>query len=128
MKKKSRFSVAFALGSAALLAALALIPALQSAAAETAHEGDFFIISSINKRNHELFLKAPTEVTELMRVNNNTQYLNSEGKPMSFADLRAGSTVYVVSTHPADGAEPLAMRVEEGPMTIAILHARFLKQ
>ncbi len=51
---------------------LGLLPYASSAVTRDAggnYEGDFFIISSVNRRSKELFLKAPTEVTELMLVN-----------------------------------------------------------
>lgn len=129
MSKQLKQLIFTPLAAAAMLAALLLsVGAVAPAAAAQTFEGDFYIISSINKRNHELFLKAPTEVTQLMQVNDKTAYLNEEGKPIAFADLRAGATVYVVSRKPSSDAEPIAERVQEGPMTAAILHARYLKQ
>lgn len=115
--------------AAAILLAGLLLPAgpLAPAAAGQTFEGDFYIITSINKRNHELFLKAPTEVTQLMLVNNKTAFLNQEGKSITFNDLRAGDTVYIVAPKVAPGVEPVAARVRVGPMTAAILHARYLK-
>jgi hypothetical protein len=91
-----------------------------------AYEGEFFIVSSVNQKMHEMFLKAPTEVTELMLVNNKTVFLDEQGKRVTFKDLRSGDTVYVVADR-TSGGEPLATRVEMGPMTAAILHARYIK-
>ncbi|MGH9403738.1 MAG: hypothetical protein ACRD2P_16750 [Terriglobia bacterium] len=109
-----------------LLLAAAPLAAANGQEAGGAHAGDFFIISSVNKKTHELFLKAPTEVTELMQVSGKTVFLDAQGKHISFNDLRAGSTVYVVANRNS-GAEPIALRVEEGPMTTAILHQKYLK-
>lgn len=115
-----------------LLSTLLLTGAPTTAAGAQAlggnYSGDFFIITSVNKRNHELFLKAPTEVTKLVLVNDKTEFLNQEGKRMTFADLHAGDTVYVITDRSSDGAEAVAARVQEGPMTSAILHSRYLKQ
>ncbi|MGH9342843.1 MAG: hypothetical protein ACRD19_03660 [Terriglobia bacterium] len=129
MKKAlSRFTPIFV--SAALLLSVLLLAGAPLSAAEASgrsYEGDFFIITSVNRRNHELFLKAPTEVTKLMLVNDKTAFFDDQGKQMTFADLRAGDTVYVSSSE-RSGAEAVALRVQEGPMTSAILHSRYLKQ
>lgn len=120
------------IAAAVLLAAFLLAPGSLAAAGAPStgqtFDGDFFIITSINKRKHELFLKAPTEVTQLMQVNDQTVFLNSEGKAITFADLRAGATVYIVPGQTISGSERVAKRIQEGPMTVAILHARYLKQ
>lgn len=112
----------------ALLLASAPITAAQAQAPGGSYSGDFFIITSVNKRNHELFLKAPTEVTKLVLVNDKTEFISQEGKRVTFADLHAGDTVYVVTDRSSAGAEAVAARVQEGPMTSAILHSRYLKQ
>jgi len=90
------------------------------------YEGDFFIISSVNRRSKELFLKAPTEVTELMLVNERTVFLNDQGKRIQFQDLRAGDTVYVISRRNSPGL-PVAIRIQKGPMTLSVLHNRYLE-
>ncbi len=90
------------------------------------YEGDFFIISSVNRRSKELFLKAPTEVTELMLVNDRTVFLNDQGKRIQFQDLRAGDTVYVISRRGSPGL-PVAVRIQKGPMTLSVLHNRYLE-
>lgn len=96
-----------------------------AASTKTGYEGDFFIISSVNLRSHELFLKAPTEVTELMTINDGTVFLDEQGKRLEFKDLRAGDTVYVVSKKSGKNL-PVATRIQKGPMTNAILHQRYL--
>ncbi|HEX5482848.1 MAG TPA: hypothetical protein VFZ08_09520 [Terriglobia bacterium] len=101
------------------------VRAASAPAAKPAVQGDFFIISSVNRRSHELFLKAPTEVTELMTVSDQTTLLDAQGKKLDFTQLRAGDTVYVVSRKNGNGL-PLAVRIQKGPMTRAILHQRYI--
>lgn len=110
-----------ALGSSATQA---LSPAASKASASYA--GGFYIISSVNLKSRELFLKTPTEVTELMLVNGQTEILNEAGARISLNDLRAGNTVYVV-TQPQAGSESLATRIQIGPMTAQILRDRYQK-
>jgi hypothetical protein len=108
---------------------LGLLPYASSAVTRDAggnYEGDFFIISSVNRRSKELFLKAPTEVTELMLVNERTVFLNDQGKRIQFQDLRAGDTVYVISRRSSPGL-PVAIRIQKGPMTLSVLHNRYLE-
>lgn len=105
-------------------ASQALTPAASKVS--SSYPGGFYIISSVNLKNHELFLKTPTEVTELMLVNGQTEILNEAGGSISLADLRAGNTVYVV-TQPQAASEPLATRIQIGPMTAQILRERYQK-
>jgi len=70
----------------------------------------------------QLLVKRPTEVTQVMRVNGQTQYYDRVEKPIGLIDLRAGDTVYIVSS-PSSG---FALEVREGPMTVAELHRRYL--
>ncbi len=108
---------------------LGLLPYASSAVTRDAggnYEGDFFIISSVNRRSKELFLNAPTEVTELMLVNERTVFLNDQGKIIQFQDLRAGDTVYVISRRSSPGL-PVAIRIQKGPMTLSVLHNRYLE-
>jgi hypothetical protein len=111
-----------------LLIFLAVLPgSAQSAkgkASSTSYQGDFYIISSVNLQKNQILLKLPTEVTEVMRVNEKTVYLDESGKPIHLSDLRAGDTVYIVSEHTADGF--LALRIHKGPMTVEILRQRYL--
>jgi hypothetical protein len=88
--------------------------------------GEFFIISSVDAKKHEIVLKKPTEVTELVRVADKTIYLNEEGKPISFQDLRAGDTVFVTVRSEREGL-PVVVRIRKGPMTLEELHRRYLK-
>ena len=108
------------------LAALIFCPpqsAAKSAAATSS--GDFFIISSVDLARQQLLLKFPTEVTEVMRVDGNTRYLDESGKPIKLADLRAGDTVYVTSVRGLEGVT--AVRIRKGPMTLEELRRRYLQ-
>ena len=88
-------------------------------------KGDFFIVSSIDLAKKQILLKRPTEVTELMRVDGETRYLEERGKTIRLTDLRAGDTVYIVSK--PNGDQPVAVTIQKGPMTVEVLRERFLK-
>src|SRR5215472_1812673 len=88
-------------------------------------KGDFFIVSSIGLAKKQILLKRPTEVTELMRVDGETRYLEERGKSMRLTDLRAGDTVYIVSR--LNGGQSIAVSIRKGPMTVEVLRERFLK-
>jgi hypothetical protein len=108
-----------------VLAASGSVKAASSPAQTEKFSGDFFIISSLNLNKSDLFLKAPTEVTEEMLVDKNTVFLNATGQRIELKDLRAGDTVYVVARQNAKGV-PVALRIQQGPMTVPILHSRYL--
>jgi len=78
---------------------------------------DFFIIASVNAKRNELVLKLPTEVTQLMRVTDKTIYQAKDGKPLKFADFRAGDTVYISYERGGD-AVAVAKSIRKGPMTV----------
>jgi hypothetical protein len=82
---------------------------------------EFFIISSVDLGKNQLLLKRPTEVTEVMRVNESTRYLDENGRPLKLSDLRAGDTVYISSK----GA--VALQIHKGPMTLTELRRRYLQ-
>src|SRR5437879_6214137 len=95
------------------------------AAANTNSSEKFFIISSVDIEKRQLLLKLPTEITELLQVNDKTRYTDKNGKAMQFADLRAGDTVYIRSA--ATSAGKLAVSVRKGPMTLQEQQRRYLK-
>jgi hypothetical protein len=115
--------------SVATVAALVIFSlsalAAKNSARDDASAGDFFIISSVDLAKQQLLLKFPTEVTEVMRVNDDTRYLDESGKPIKLADLRAGDTVYVASVRGAEGL--VAVRIRKGPMTLEELHRRYVQ-
>jgi hypothetical protein len=83
----------------------------------------FFIVASLDQSKSEILFKRPDEVTLLMNATPKTQYFDENGKPLKLGDLRAGDTVWVTTT---GGAQPAAVRVRKGQMTIAELHAYYL--
>jgi hypothetical protein len=87
---------------------------------------EFFIISSVDAPKKELVLKFPTEVTELVAVNEKTTIQNEQGRPLALGDLRAGDTVYVTTVRTSQGTL-LATRIRRGPMTLSELRRRYLK-
>jgi hypothetical protein len=115
------------LGVATVLA-LAILPLSAVAAKNETRNGpagDFFIISSVDVAKKQLLLKFPTEVTEVMRVDDHTRFLDEGERLIKLADLRAGDTVYVTSTRGAQGF--VAVRIRKGPMTLDELHRHYLQ-
>lgn len=86
---------------------------------------NFFIISSVDIAKKQLLLKEPTEITELLQVNDKTRYTDKTGKAIQFADLRAGDTVYIRTTSTPAGK--VAVSIRKGPMTLQELQQRYLK-
>lgn len=84
---------------------------------------EFFLVASIDQSKSEILLKRPSEVTLLLSATPKTQYLDESGKPLKLSDLRAGDTVWVISS---GGAQPTAIRIRKGQMTIAELHRDYL--
>lgn len=83
----------------------------------------FYIIASLDQSKSEILLKRPDEVTLLLNATPKTQYFDETGKALKLSDLRAGDTVWVTST---GGAQPTAVRIRKGQMTIAELHRYYL--
>src|SRR5690242_8365742 len=88
--------------------------------------GDFYIVSSVDLAKRELLLKRPTEVTEVIRVDERTQYFERSGKAIKLSDLRAGDTVYITAAPHDPAATALAQTIRKGPMTVEELHRRYL--
>lgn len=111
----------------AVLVSCALSAAAQSdKASGGAKNGDeFFIISSVDIGKKQLLLKEPTEITEVLQVNDKTRYTDKTGKALQFADLRAGDTVFIRSS--ATPAGKVAISIRRGPMTVEELRRRYLK-
>ena len=98
----------------------------QSANAAGAKGGEeFFIVSSVDMAKKQLLLKEPTEITEVLQVNDKTRYTDKSGKAIQFADLRAGDTVYIRTTSTPAGK--VAVSIRKGPMTLQELQRRYLK-
>lgn len=129
-------------GIGALTCCLGVLPLCAGSRGQAEGESgeQFFLISSVDAKKHQIVLKAPTEVTELARVTDKTVYRDEQGKPMQFKDLRAGDTVYVVlspagsfrpsgSTASSAAGEGLRVvtRIRKGEMTPEELHRRYLR-
>ncbi len=115
-------------GFTILLAALVGSPGLTASPRDSkpARSGEqFFLISSVDLAKHQIVLKAPTEVTELVRVSDKTVFVDEQGKPIHFKDLRAGDTIFATLASSGDGPRVLA-HVRKGPMTVEELHRRYL--
>jgi hypothetical protein len=108
-----------ALAMAALFAVSAFAQDKKDAKGE-----EFFIVASIDRAKSQILLKHPTEVTTLLNVNEKTRVLGADGKVIPLTDLRAGDTVWVVSSGRGQGATAVEIRM--GPMTQAELHRYYL--
>jgi hypothetical protein len=104
--------------------AFAMMTAAFAQNQKTGRGEEFFIIASVDQPRAQLLLKHPTEVTTLLNVAKTTQILDQNGKPLRLADLRAGDTVWVVSS--SSGTSATATRIRKGPMTVAELHRSYL--
>jgi hypothetical protein len=114
-------------GLGLLLGLLAILPLCAQKPQKEAAPGseEFFIISSVDMSKDQLVLKHPTEVTELMLVNDKTACLNEKGKSFGCAKLRAGDTVYVTSRRNRENAR-VALRIRIGPMTLDEVHRKYV--
>jgi hypothetical protein len=91
---------------------------------KTAAGEEFFMVASLDQSKSQLLLKLPKEVTLLAKVTPQTQLLDEKGKPIKLSDLRAGDTVWAVTTGTADNTT--VTRLRKGPMTVAELHKYYL--
>jgi len=89
------------------------------------HRDEFFIVSEVNLKRHQLVLEMPTQITMVMHLNKKTVFENRQGHRLPIADMRAGDTVYV--TYVREDGSSTALAIRRGPMTVAILHARYWK-
>jgi|ERR1700730_15951332 hypothetical protein len=91
---------------------------------KTAAGEEFFIVASLDQANAQLLLKRPTEVTQLAKVSARTQFIDEKAKPLHLTDLRAGDTVWAVTS--GSGTNITIARLRKGPMTVAELHQYYL--
>ena len=111
-----------------LLPVVLLAPSLHARArarSQSTSGEEFFIISSVDAAKKQIALKRPTEVTELIAVNEKTVYRDEQDKAIDFKNLRAGDTVFVTASRGAEGVR-IATRIRRGPMTPEELHRRYL--
>jgi hypothetical protein len=97
----------------------------RKAAGNTNGGEQFFIVSSVDITKRQLLLKEPTEITQVIQVNDKTHYTDRTGKAMQFGDLRAGDTIYIRSTTTSAGR--VAVSIRKGPMTLQELQRHYLK-
>lgn len=109
--------------AAVVAAGMALAASSYAQHKNTATGEEFFIVASVDQAKSQILLKRPSEVTMLMKVNDKTKYADDAGKPMMLPDFRAGDTVWVLSSNPA---EPMASRIRKGQMTVPDLHRYYL--
>ncbi|MGB9070375.1 MAG: hypothetical protein WCC21_17545 [Candidatus Acidiferrales bacterium] len=84
----------------------------------------FFIVASLDLQQKQLLLKYPTEVTLLVKVTDQTAFVDDSGKSMKLSDLRAGDTVWLTSS--GSSTDTTALKVRKGEMTVADLHRYYL--
>jgi hypothetical protein len=121
--KTRTYSIAFAL----LISCLVVSPLTArkpNEAAPTSAE-EFFIISSVDLAKKQLFLKHPTEVTELVLLGDSTTCLDEHDRTFSCKKLRAGDTVFVTAKR-APGSTPTALRIRLGAMTVDEVHRKYM--
>lgn len=106
---------------------VAILPLASGEPPKQASAGEeFFIISSVDAKNQQIVLKRPTEVTELVVVDEKTVYQDEDNKTIEFKDLRAGDTVWVSFAKSSQGSR-LVARIRKGPMTVEELHRRYVQ-
>jgi hypothetical protein len=116
-----------------VLIALGLVTFVLPSGAQTKTRGaarptddEFFIISSIDRARSQVLVKRPTEVTEVIRVDAATRYIDDEGKAIALDDLRAGDTVFIRISRTTNGH--VAAEIRKGPMTVDELQRRYLQR
>jgi hypothetical protein len=101
------------------------VPIAHTQGKKTPAGEEFFMISSTDAAKSQILLKRPTEVTQLMKITDKTQFIDEKGKPFQLTGLRSGDTVWVTSNRSENG-DLTALRIRKGPMTVQDLHRYFL--
>ncbi len=86
---------------------------------------EFFVISSIDRTHHALVLLRATQITATLDVEDKTQFVGEDNKPLKLTDFRTGDTIFVVYGKRSDGSL-VAQHVRKGMMTMAELRKRYL--
>lgn len=73
----------------------------------------------------ELLVKKPTEISEVLRVNDKTRYMDNAGKRIDLTDLPPATWGYIRTAQTGSGKVAVTIRKE--PMTIEELHRRYVK-
>lgn len=96
------------------------------AGAQTNSKGEeFFIVSSVDQKTHQLVLMRPTQLTVAAEIGPQTTSLGENGKKINPSTLRAGDTVWAVLKTDRDGSVHI-VRIREGAMTEAELQKLYL--
>lgn len=123
MSKRSIEFLAMIFLGASFALATPLASAARKAASKVTRD-EFFIVSEVNLRRHQVVMEEPTQVTMTMTVNNKTVFKNEQGRTLPIADMRAGDTVFVTYETNSKGVVT-ALTIREGPMTVQELHRRY---
>lgn len=112
-----------AVTAGALLMTLALCLPAQ---AQTNSRGEeFFIVSSVDQKNHQVVLMHPTQLTVAATISPQTICIGENGKKLSPSALRAGDTVWAILKTGKNGVTDL-VSIREGAMTEAELQKLYL--
>jgi len=113
----------FAILAGVFVLALSLCTPLQ---AQTNSKGEeFFIISSVDQKTHQIVLMRPTQLTVAASVGPQTICLGEKGQKMTLSELRAGDTVWAIVKTAKNGTAT-ASRIREGAMTQAEMQRLYL--
>jgi hypothetical protein len=123
MNKRLKSSALFAVLAAMVLSTGTAALAARKAAPGRETRNEFFIISEVRLKRHQLVLEMPTQITKVMFLNDKTAFETKKGQRLPFTDMRAGQTVYV--TYVQEGGNAVALTIRQGPMTVSILHERY---
>jgi hypothetical protein len=122
---RARYAVTvFSLWMVFLAALAAFAGVAKAQEKKTAAGEEFFLIASIDQAKSQVLLKRPTEVTLLAKVTSKTQLLDEKGKPIKLSDLRAGDTVWAITS--GGDQDTSIERLRKGPMTVPELHQYYL--
>lgn len=122
---RARYAITIFSISMVFLAALAAFARVANAQEKkTAAGEEFFLIASIDQAKSQVLLKRPTEVTLLAKVTSKTQLLDEKSKPIKLSDLRAGDTVWAITS--GGDQDTSIERLRKGPMTVPELHQYYL--
>jgi hypothetical protein len=108
----------------ALISGLSVATSAFAQGKKTSSGEQFLIVASVDRQKSQLLLKYPTEVTALVKISPDAQFLDATGKPIKLSDLRTGDTVWATLT--GDPANPTATKIRLGQMTVADLHRYYL--
>ncbi len=123
MNKKLLSSALFAVLVAMILSTGSAALAARKAASARETRNEFFIVSEVRLKRHQLVLELPTQITKVMFLNDKTVFENKQGRRLPLTDMRAGDTVYV--TYAQESGNAVALTIRQGPMTVAILRQRY---